>query len=156
MAAKSKTKTKDPLWVEPRDVLAIHDRLLALHGGAPGLRDQGLLESALARPRQHHSYVRSPNVIGMAGLYTAGIVRNHPFVDGNKRTGFVIGVLFLELHSFDLKASEADATQAVMGLAAGTLDEAAYVAWLRKNVRRRRLRSVNPRTSTSHIAAVNR
>ena len=119
-------------------MLTIHDRLLALHGGAPGLRDQGLLESALARPRQHHSYVRSPDVIEMAGLYTAGIVRNHPFVDGNKRTGFVIGVLFLELHSFDFKASEADATQAVMGLAAGTLDEAAYVAWLRKNVRRRR------------------
>jgi death-on-curing protein len=134
----AKSKTKEPLWIEVRDVLTIHDRLLALHGGAPGLRDQGLLESALARPRQHHSYVRSPDVIEMAGLYTAGIVRNHPFVDGNKRTGFVIGVLFLELHSFDFKASEADATQAVMGLAAGTLDEAAYVAWLRKNVRRRR------------------
>jgi death on curing protein len=134
----AKSKTKEPLWIEVRDVLTIHDRLLALHGGAPGLRDQGLLESALARPRQHHSYVRSPDVIEMAGLYTAGIVRNHPFVDGNKRTGFVIGVLFLELHSFDFKATEADATQAVMGLAAGTLDEAAYVAWLRKNVRRRR------------------
>ena len=117
---------------------AIHDRLLALHGGAPGLRDQGLLESALARPRQHHAYARSPHVIEMAALYTAGIVRNHPFVDGNKRTGFVIGVLFLELHGFDFKASEADAGQAVMGLAAGTLDEAAYVAWLRENVRRKR------------------
>jgi len=77
-------------------------------------------------------------MIEMAALYTAGIVRNHPFVDGNKRTGFVIGVLFLELHGFDFKASEADATQAVMGLAAGTLDEAAYVSWLRENVRRKR------------------
>jgi death-on-curing protein len=128
-------KSKEPLWIEVHDVLAIHDRVLALHGGASGLRDQGLLESALARPRQHHAYARSPDVIEMAALYTAGIVRNHPFVDGNKRTGFVIGVLFLELYGFDFKASEADATQAVMGLAAGTLDEAAYLAWLRKNVR---------------------
>jgi death-on-curing protein len=134
----AKSKTKEPLWIELRDVLAIHDRLLALHGGAPGLRDQGLLESALARPRQHHAYAQSPDVIEMAALYTAGIVRNHPFVDGNKRTGFVLGVLFLELHGFNFKASEADATQAVMGLAAGTLDEAAYVDWLGQNVRRRR------------------
>ena len=74
----------------------------------------------------------------MAALYTAGIVRNHPFVDGNKRTGFVIGVLFLELHGFVFKASEEDATQAVMALAAGTLDEAAFTAWLRENVRRKR------------------
>ena len=74
----------------------------------------------------------------MAALYTAGIVRNHPFVDGNKRTGFVIGVLFLELHGFDFKASEADATQAVMALAAGTLDEAGYAAWLRENAKRKR------------------
>ena len=86
MAAKS----KEPLWIEVRDVLAIHDRLLAIHGGAPGLRDQGLLESALARPRQHHAYARSPDVIEMAALYTAGVVRNHPFSDGNKRTGFVV------------------------------------------------------------------
>jgi death-on-curing protein len=128
-------KSKEPLGIEVRDVLAIHDRVLALHGGASGLRDQGLLESALARPRQYHAYARSPDVIEMAALYTAGIVRNHPLVDGNKRTGFVIGVLFLELYGFDFKASEADATQAVMGLAAGTLDEAAYLAWLRKNVR---------------------
>ena len=69
-----------------------------------------------------------PSVIEMAALYTAGIVRNHPFVDGNKRTGFVVGVLFLELNGFDFKASEVDATQAVMGLAAATLDEAGYVA----------------------------
>ena len=73
----------------------------------------------------------------MAALYTAGIVRNHPFVDGNKRTGFVAGVLFLELHGFDFKAREEDATQAVMGLAAGTLDEAGYTAWVRENAKRK-------------------
>ena len=133
-------KKKEPLWIDERDALAIHDRLLALHGGRVGLRDRGLLESALARPRQHYTYARNPDIIEMAARYTAGIVRNHPFVDGNKRTGFVIGVLFLELHSFDFKASEVDATQAVMALAAGRLDETGYTAWLRENVTRRRRR----------------
>jgi death on curing protein len=133
-------KKKEPLWIEVRDVLAIHDRLLALHGGAAGLRDRGLLESALARPRQHHAYAGKPEIVEMAALYTAGIVRNHPFVDGNKRTGFVIGVLFLELHGFDFNASEEDASEAVMALAAGSLDEASYAAWLRANVKRKRRR----------------
>lgn len=133
-------KKKEPLWIEVRDVLAIHDRLLAFHGGAAGLRDRGLLESALARPRQHHAYAGKPDIVEMAALYTAGIVRDHPFVDGNKRTGFVIGILFLELHGFDFKASEEDATQAVLALAGGSLDEASYAAWLRANVKRRRRR----------------
>jgi death-on-curing protein len=133
-------KKKEPIWIEERDALAIHDRLLALHGGAIGLRDRGLLESALARPRQHYAYAGESDVVEMAALYTAAIVRNHPFVDGNKRTGFVIGVLFLELHGFDFKASEADATQAVMALAAGTLDEGGYTAWLRENAKSKRRR----------------
>jgi death-on-curing protein len=133
-------KKKEPRWIEERDVLAIHDRLLALHGGARGLRDQALVESALACPRQHHAYARKPDIIEMAALYTAGIVRNHPFVDGNKRSGFVIGVLFLELHGFDFKATEEDATQAVMALAADTLDESGYAAWLRATARRKQKR----------------
>ena len=131
---------KKPLWIDEHDVLAIHDRLLALHGGGSGVRDCGLLQSALARPRQHHAYVKSAGVVEMAALYTAGIVRNHPFVDGNKRTGFVVGILFLELHGFDFKASEEDATQAVIALAAGTLDEAGYTSWLRENAKRKRRR----------------
>jgi len=131
-------KKKEPVWIETRDGLAIHDRLLAVHGGASGVRDQGLLESALARPRQHYAYAGSPDILEMAALYTAGVVRNHPFVDGNERAGFVIGVLFLELNRFELKSSEEDAAQAVMSLAAGTLDEAGYRAWLGGNVRRKR------------------
>ncbi len=131
-------KKKEPLWIEEREALAIHDRLLALHGGATGVRDRGLLQSALARPRQHSAYAETADIVEMAALYTTSIVRNHPFVDGNKRTGFVIGVLFLELHSFDFRASEADATQAVMALAAGTLEEAGYAIWLRENAKRRR------------------
>lgn len=133
-------RTKAPLWIEERDVLAIHDRLVAIHGGAPRLRDRGLLQSALARPRQHHAYADGADIVAMAVLYTAGIVGNHPFVDGNKRTGFVVGVLFLELHGFGFNASEEDATQAVLSLAASTLDEAGYGAWLRANVRRKRSR----------------
>ncbi|HZR59093.1 MAG TPA: type II toxin-antitoxin system death-on-curing family toxin [Terriglobales bacterium] len=129
---------KKPLWIEERDILTIHGRLLALHGGAAGLRDEGLLQSALARPRQHHAYASSHDIIAMAALYTAGIVCNHPFVDGNKRTGFVVGILFLELNAYKFKASEEDATQAVMALAAGTLDEAGYTAWLRTNSKRKR------------------
>ena len=133
-------KRRKPIWIAERDVLAIHDRLLAAHGGRPGLRDKGLLQSALARPLQYHAYADQPDVIEMAMLYTAGIVRNHPFVDGNKRTGFVAGVLFLELNGFVFMAREEDATQAVFGLAGGSLDEAAYTAWLRVNSKRGRNR----------------
>ncbi|MGA2300549.1 MAG: type II toxin-antitoxin system death-on-curing family toxin [Candidatus Acidiferrum sp.] len=124
-----------PLWIDERDALALHDRLLALDGGAAGVRDEGLLQSALARPQQLHAYGHRPDTVDLATAYTAGIVRNHPFIDGNKRTGFVIGVLFLEMNGYRLTASEEDATQAVLGLAAGTLDEAAFAAWLRTNVK---------------------
>ena len=123
------------LWIEERDALALHDRLLGLDGGAAGVRDEGLLQSALARPQQLHAYGHRPDTVDLATAYTAGIVRNHPFIDGNKRTGFVIGVLFLEMNGYRLTASEEDATQAVLGLAAGTLDEAAFAAWLRTNVK---------------------
>lgn len=129
-------KGKNPVWIEERDVLAIHDRLLALHGGPRGLRDRGLLQSALARPRQHYAYAGFSNNFEMAALYTAGIIRNHPFVDGNKRTGFVTGVLFLELNGFDFQPHEEDATQAVLDLAASRLDESAFADWLRANSKR--------------------
>ena len=122
-----------PVWIDERDALALHDRLLALDGGAAGVRDDSLLKSALARPQQLHAYGDSPDIISMAAAYTAGIVRNHPFIDGNKRTGFLIGALFLEMNGHHLNASEEDATQAVLGLAAGTLDESAFTTWLRSN-----------------------
>ena len=130
---------KEPIWILDRAVLAAHDRLLAAHGGAEGLRDAALLESALARPRQHHTY-SSPDIIELAAIYTVGIVRNHPFVDGNKRTGFATGVACLLLNGFELRATEEDATQTVLALAAGELDEAGYTAWLRSNVKARRKR----------------
>ena len=122
---------KAPVWIDERDVLALHDRLLALHGGAVGLRDDALLKSALARPQQHFAYAESPNIVVMAAAYTGGIVRNHPFVDGNKRTGFVVGILFLEVNGYRFSASEEDAAQAVLELASGNLDETGYIAFLR-------------------------
>jgi death on curing protein len=122
------------VWIEPPEVLALHDRLLALHGGAPGVRDEGLLHSALTRPRQRANYDENADVIDLAVAYTAGIIRNHPFVDGNKRTGFLIGILFLELNGYRFTAPETTTTNAVIELAAGTLDEAGYTAFLRANV----------------------
>ena len=127
---------KKPVWVEERYVVALHDRLLALHGGAPGLRDRGLLQSAVVRPRQHHAYTPHPGIIELAAAYMGGIMRNYPFVDGNKRIGFVVGLLFLELNGYRFIAGEEEATQAVLDLAAGTLDENGFKAWLRANVRR--------------------
>jgi death-on-curing protein len=126
---------KEPLWIDLRDALALHDRLLALDGGASGVRSQPLLESALARPQQLYAYGNSPDIIDLAAAYIFGIVRNHPFVDGNKRTGFVIGVLFLELNGYRFNASEADATEAIFQLAAGKLSEAAFARWMRENAR---------------------
>ena len=120
-------------WIEERLVLILHDRLLALHGGAAGVRDLALLQSAIARPRQSLAYSENVDAIDLAAAYTVGIVRNHPFVDGNKRTGFLVGIVFLESNRYSFNASEPDAAQAVLGLAAGTLDEPGYIAFLRAN-----------------------
>ena len=111
----------------------LHGQLTTLHGGAPGLRDDALLQSAVSRPQHQHAYADDPEIIDMATAYTVGMVRNHAFVDGNKRTGFVVGVLFLELNGYLFTAKEWDATQAVLQLAAGTLDEAGYMAFLHAN-----------------------
>ncbi|MFY9753354.1 MAG: type II toxin-antitoxin system death-on-curing family toxin [Candidatus Acidiferrales bacterium] len=128
---------REPVWIAEREALAIHSRLLALEGGPAGVRDAQLLESALARPRQLLAYGQSPDIVDLAAAYTTGIVRNHPLVDGNKRTGFVVGILFLELNGHRFRATEESAAQAVLDLAAGRLDESAFGAWLRTNARRR-------------------
>ena len=124
---------REPIWIDERDALTLHDRLLALDGGATGLRDDNLLKSALARPRYHHTYRDESDVIDLAAVYTAGIIQNHPFVDGNKRTGYLLGILFLELNGYRFNASEEDATQAVVALAAGALNEVGYGEFLREN-----------------------
>ncbi len=123
----------EPGWIDEQDALTLHDRLLALHGGAAGVRDDSLLKSALARPRQHFAYAEDAGIVQLAAIYTAGIVRNHPFVDGNKRTGFVVGILFLELNGFAFTASEEEAAQAVLALASGAMGETGYTAFLLAN-----------------------
>jgi death-on-curing protein len=123
----------EPVWLVEVDLLVLHDRLLAAHGGAAGMRDKGLPESALARPKQVAAYGGAKDIIDMATALTAGIIRNHPFVDGNKRTGFVAGILFLELNGYRFTAAEDAAAEAVLGLAAGTVDEVSYAAFLRDN-----------------------
>jgi death on curing protein len=131
---------KQPVWVARQTVEALHFTLLAEHGGAPGLRDAGLLESALARPRQIFAY-SDCDLVELAAAYVAGIVRNHPFVDGNKRTGFMTGYVFLERNGLHFTASEAEAAQAVLELAAGTIDETGFALFLRDHVKRARKRA---------------
>ncbi|MBK9040670.1 MAG: type II toxin-antitoxin system death-on-curing family toxin [Bdellovibrionales bacterium] len=123
---------KEPIWIETHVVLAMHDRLLAEHGGPSGLRDTGLLESALARPRQLLTYDQ-PDLAALAAAYVVGIIRNHPFVDGNKRTGFMTGYVFLARNNRQLTASEFEATRLVSALASGELQEEAFADWLRNN-----------------------
>ena len=121
----------DPIWVDETDAFEIHEYILSLDGGASGIRDENLLHSALARPRQHFAYATSPEIINLAAALTTGIVKNHPFLDGNKRTGFLLGILFLELNGIQFTATEDAATQAVLDLAAGNIDEASYASFLR-------------------------
>ena len=123
----------EPHLVDRPLALMIHERTLLLHGGARGVRDEALLVCALARPRQIAGYEPGADIIRLAAALTFGLVRNHPFVDGNKRTGFVVGVLFLELNGYRFVATEESAASAVMALAGGDLDEAGYEAFLREN-----------------------
>ena len=123
----------DPNWVEEVDALEAHEYVLSLDGGASGIRDRNLLLSALARPQQHFAYATSPDIIELAATLTTRIVKNHPFVDGNKRTGFMLGVLFLEINGLRLNASEQAATAAVLALAASEIGEAEYADFLRQS-----------------------
>jgi death-on-curing protein len=122
----------EPAWVARELVLVLRDRLLAEHGGAPGLRDGGPLDSALARPRQLLAY-GDPDLCALAAAYAAGLVRNHPFIDGNKRIAFMSAYVFLARNGRRLIAPETEATTMMIGLAAGEIDEAPFAAWLRTN-----------------------
>ena len=124
----------EPRWISREVCLAVHDMLLSQFGGCAGLRDSGLLDSALARPLQMQAY-GSPTTAELAAAYATGIIRNHPFLDGNKRTGFMLGSGFLELNGMEFFASEADAVIKTLALAAGELSEEAYAEWFAKNSR---------------------
>jgi death-on-curing protein len=127
---------KQPVWVDRAAVLSLHDESLALHGGASGVRDMGLLESALARPQNLRAYGEG-DAAALAAAYAFGIIRNHPFVDGNKRTGFLAAALFLEANGYRFVAGEADVVIRTLALAASEIDEAEFAAWLRENVQPR-------------------
>jgi len=124
----------DYTWVESDLVLAIHEEQLAEHGGADGVRDMGLLESALARPHNLLAY-GSPDLADLAAAYASGIARNHPFVDGNKRTAWVVAETFVELNGAEMVAADADAYEAMLGLAEGRIDEKAFAAWMRPQLK---------------------
>lgn len=126
---------KQPVWVLRETVLALQEELLAQFGGAAGIRDEHLLDSALSRP-QHRLAYGKPNVFDLAASYGFRLVKNHPFVDGNKRIGFTVAVLFLELNDYRFQATEADAVLQTLALAAGEATEATYAAWLKANSRR--------------------
>jgi len=117
-------------WLIEGVVIAVHSELIAEHGGSEGIRDAGLLSSALARP-QHEAAYGDPSVFDLAAAYAFGIIRNHPFLDGNKRTGFLAAYVFLELNGWKLSAPEAEAVTAVLALANGEMEEAGFSAWLK-------------------------
>jgi death-on-curing protein len=119
----------EPVWVEEEDCLSFHDKLLARFGGASGLRDRGLLLSALARPKHLFAY-EQPTMFELAAAYAHGIVKNHPFLDGNKRSGFLAATLFLESNGFRFTAPEESAVLKTLQLAAGDISAADFAAWL--------------------------
>ena len=126
---------KEPVRVLRERVLMLHEQSLAQFGGSSGIRDEGLLDSAMGKPQNVFAYGK-PSLFDLAASYGFGIVKNHPFIDGNKRSGFVVAVLFLQLNGWRFEAGEADAAVSTLALAAGEITEAAYAEWLKANSKR--------------------
>lgn len=145
--------TRRPAWISKSAVLAIHDRLIAEHGGAPGLLNEANLDAALAGPENHFAYDAS-DLFRLAAAYASGITRNHPFQDGNKRVALTAAGVFLELNGYRLEAPEPDAAAAMMALSTREIDDESFAAWLRGSsskiapVRRRRRTSARSRRRT--------
>ena len=127
-------KRVEPAWLDVQIALAVHDRQLAEHGGGQGVRDPALLESALARPRNRWGYGEDDRC-ALAAAYAYGIARNHPFVDGNKRTAWVFARLFLALNGVKLRFAPEEAIRAMLALAGGEVSEEEMAAWFRERVR---------------------
>ena len=124
-------------WISKQALLILHDESLATHGGGTGMRDEGLLDSALARPLNLVAYADAsnpPDIAALAAAYCIGLAKNHAFVDGNKRAAFLATGLFLYLNGYRLMATQADATLTVLGVAAGDVSETEFTEWLRKHV----------------------
>ena len=126
---------KEPVWIRTVDALAFHAQLIALFGGSEGVRDPGLLESALARPRNLFAYSRKRLTLAdLAAAYAFGISSNHPFVDGNKRAAMQVSFVFLEYNGFPVSTSQEDACLTFMQLAAGEIEEAELAAWFKERI----------------------
>jgi death-on-curing protein len=124
----------DPIWISKTLARAIHSRQLAEHGGADGVRDEGLLDSALSRPRHLFAYEQpTPEIPALAAAYAFGIAKNHAFIDGNKRTAAVVCETFLALNGYTLNADDADMYPVFLGLAAGSMGEGDLIKWLIAN-----------------------
>ena len=120
----------EPVWVLPDVVLAVHQMLLAEHGGLPGIRDKSLLDSALNRPRQRYVYDSDCSIFDLAACYSYGLAQNHPFLDGNKRIALTVTAIFLEINGFSFEASESDAVIVFQQLASGQMSETELASWL--------------------------
>ena len=120
----------DPRWISAEVVLAVQEELLARFGGLAGLRDEGLLDSALNRPQHLFAYEET-TLFDLAAAYALGIVKNHPFLDGNKRIGFMTAYIFLGANGYNLTAPEEEVILKTLALAAGEIDQVAYAGWLK-------------------------
>src|SRR4051812_38652813 len=127
-------RRREPRWLTRRMLDAMHEAQLREHGGAPGVRDEGLLESALARPRQKFAYADRPDLALLAASYAFGLARNHGYVDGNKRVAFMAAYVFLGLNDVELDPDEAEAAGTMERLAAGRLSEVALAEWIRAHL----------------------
>jgi death on curing protein len=127
--------TTEPIWLTVEDLIAVHSRQLAEHGGGDGIRDIGLLDSALARPQFSWQYAENPiDLATLAGALAFGVITNHPFIDGNKRTGYVACRLFLVLNGADLVATTDDKYLAIYSVAAGAMTESEFADWIRAHL----------------------
>jgi death-on-curing protein len=126
--------TKEPVWVPKVAALAIHDVLLAEHGGKPGIRDEGLLDAAMDAPRNHFAYEQA-SLFRLAAVDAHGLSQNHPFADGNKRVAFTVAATFLELNGMQLTAPEEEAFAMMSSLAAGDLSRDEFESWLSRSCR---------------------
>lgn len=124
---------REPIWLKKAAIIALHDRSLALHGGPAGLREEGLLDSALQRPLNRFSYEQETSIAALAATYAVAVAANHPFVDGNKRAAYASMILFLALNDAPLDADKVDAIQIMLGVAAGDVDIDTLAAWIRAN-----------------------
>jgi death-on-curing protein len=128
------SEAAEPVWVRAEALKVLHERSLAVHGGPSGVRDEGLLESALERPKNRFHYESVVDIVELAATYAMAISGNHPFVDGNKRAAFHAMAMFLRLNGLRLIADQADAARTIFKLAAGELDIPALTTWLRTRV----------------------